>query len=208
MTGSACFWDRAARGYAARPVGDPDAYRATLERAKAHLQAEDKVLEVGCGTGTTALILAPFAAHLTATDISAEMIAIAREKLVGEDPGNVTFRQAELTQADLPAGPFEAVLAFNLLHLVEDLPAALQVLRGRLAPGGLLISKTVCLGGWRALLLWPVIAAMRLFGKAPHVTFLKPAVLDGMIREAGFEIIETGFYPKRSASRFIVARKA
>lgn len=208
MTSSARFWDKVARRYAARPVGDPDAYHATLERAKAHLQAGQKVLEVGCGTGTTALILAPATGHLTATDGSGEMIAIAREKLSAGDPGNVAFEQAELTQADLPAGPFDAVLAFNLLHLVENLPAALQVLRGRLVPGGLLITKTVCLGGWRALLLWPLIAAMRLFGKAPHVTFLRPAELDRMVAETGFEIIETGFYPVRSASRFIVARRA
>ncbi|WP_428699484.1 class I SAM-dependent methyltransferase [Stappia sp.] len=208
MTGSARFWDRVARKYAARPVGDPEAYHATLERTKAHLKADQRVLEVGCGTGTTALILAPATGHLTATDVSGEMIAIAREKLSAGDPGNVAFEQAELTPSGLPAGPFDAVLAFNLLHLVEDLPAALQALRGRLVPGGLLISKTVCLGGWRALLLWPLIAAMRLFGKAPHVAFLKPAEMDRMVAEAGFEIIETGFYPVRSASRFIVARKA
>lgn len=208
MTGSARFWDRVARKYAARPVGDPEAYHATLERTKAHLKADQRVLEVGCGTGTTALILAPATGHLTATDVSGEMIAIAREKLSAGDPGNVAFEQAELTPSGLPAGPFDAVLAFNLLHLVEDLPAALLALRGRLVPGGLLISKTVCLGGWRALLLWPLIAAMRLFGKAPHVAFLKPAEMDRMVAGAGFEIIETGFYPVRSASRFIVARKA
>jgi ubiquinone/menaquinone biosynthesis C-methylase UbiE len=208
MTGSARFWDRVARKYAARPVGDPEAYHATLERTKAHLKADQRVLEVGCGTGTTALILAPATGHLTATDVSGEMIAIAREKLSAGDPGNVAFEQAELTPSGLPAGPFDAVLAFNLLHLVEDLPAALQALRGRLVPGGLLISKTVCLGGWRALLLWPLIAAMRLLGKAPHVAFLKPAEMDRMVAGAGFEIIETGFYPVRSASRFIVARKA
>lgn len=207
MKSSARFWDKAARRYAAKPVGDPDAYHATLDRVKAHLQAGQSVLEVGCGTGTTALILAPATGQLTATDVSGEMIAIAREKLIDEDPGNVAFEQAELTQTDLPAGPFDAVLAFNLLHLVEDLPAALQVLRGRLATGGLLITKTVCLGGWRALLLRPLITAMRLFGKAPHVTFLKPAEMDRMVSAAGFEIIETGFYPVRSASRFIVARK-
>lgn len=208
MTASAGFWDRAARGYAARPVGDPEAYRETLERTKAHLGSDRRVLEVGCGTGTTALILAPSVGRLTATDASSEMIAIAREKLSGEDPGNVEFRQAALSEAELPEGPFDAVLAFNLLHLVDDLPAALKVLRGRLAPGGLLITKTPCLGGWRAALLRPLIAAMRFFGKAPQVRFLGVAEFDRLVAEAGFRIGETGFYPERTRSRFIVARKS
>ncbi len=197
------FWDRIAVKYAARPVSDPDAYAETLARTQSYLRPADRVLEVGCGTGTTALKLAPAVAHITATDYSAKMIGIAEGKRVTEDAANVTFRQAGLSEPD--DTPYDAVLAFNLLHLVEDVPAALAMLADRVKPGGHFISKTVCLGDGA----WPlrlVIPAMRAIGKAPYVGFLRRAELDRMVEEAGFRIVETGGYPAPK-NRFIVARK-
>ena len=48
------FWDRLAAGYAKKPVPDEEAYARTLERVRAHLTPNDRVLELGCGTGTSA----------------------------------------------------------------------------------------------------------------------------------------------------------
>src|SRR5690606_29493786 len=83
------FWDRKARGYARQPIADESAYEATLDRVKAHLTPRDRVLEVGCGTGSTALKLAPFAGELLATDGSREMTAIANEKAATAACANV-----------------------------------------------------------------------------------------------------------------------
>ncbi|MHA7872623.1 MAG: methyltransferase domain-containing protein, partial [Hyphococcus sp.] len=101
---------------------------------------------------------------------------------------------------------FDAVLGFNLLHLLHDAQAAVRRVHALLKPGGLFISKTVCLSerGGALRLLIPV---MRFFGKAPHVAFLDTPGLDAMVAGAGFELIETGYYPKAAAARFIVARK-
>ena len=74
------FWDKIAPKYAKKPVADPAAYEAKLDRVRALLRAEDRVLEIGCGTGSTALTLAPNVAEITATDISGGMIAIAEDK--------------------------------------------------------------------------------------------------------------------------------
>ncbi|SHI89555.1 class I SAM-dependent methyltransferase [Wenxinia saemankumensis] len=195
------LWDRIARSYAARPVADPAAWEATLERVRAWLKPTDRVLELGCGTGSSALKLAPAARAYTGSDLSREMIAIAHEKLAGAGQDNLTFRVEEAGQGD---GPWDAILAFNLMHLVPETEAAIAAIRDRLAPGGLFISKTGCLG--RVSPLWPVIAAMRLIGKAPPVRFLSVRQYDAMIEAAGFEILETGAYPKRM-NRFVVARK-
>lgn len=74
------FWDRAARKYAARPIAAPAEYERTLDRTRALLKSSDHVLELGCGTGTTALRLADGVERYLATDISPEMIAIANQK--------------------------------------------------------------------------------------------------------------------------------
>ncbi len=200
------FWDKSAEKYAKSPVRDEEAYAATLERVRAHLPADATALEVGCGTGTTALKLAPDVARLVATDISAKMIAIAEEKRGASNADNVTFQQATLEDHPFEAGAFDVVFAFNFLHLHTDIPAALGEIHRLLKPGGMFFSKTVCLKEWKSLfpLLIPV---MQLFGKAPYVKSLNSAALDGMIAGAGFEIMETGYYPEKSRSRFVVARR-
>ena len=76
----AAFWDRIAPKYARTPISNMDAYEATLARVKTHLSETDTVLELGCGTGTTAMKLAPGVAHVTASDVSGAMIGIGRAR--------------------------------------------------------------------------------------------------------------------------------
>lgn len=205
-TAKARFWDRAARRYAARPVADMGAYETTLERSRAWLKPGDQVLEIGCGTGTTALQLAPHAGCITGSDISPEMIAIAEEKRAAEGVGNVDFIAAPLSDARLADQAFDVVLAFNVLHLLDDLPAALNRISSLLRPGGLMISKSPCLAEM-SVALRLVIPAMRLVGKAPPVSFFGKATLRRAVEDAGFAIEESGLHADGGHSLFIVARK-
>lgn len=201
----AAFWNRVARRYAAMPLRNPEAWEETLARTRAQLTPEAQVLELGCGTGSTALRLAPHVASYTATDDAAEMIAIATER--GADIATLHPLQARPGDGSLPEGRFDAVLAFNLLHLLPDLPAALAECHGKLKPEGLLITKTPCLGGlWLAL--WPLVRVLRAFGKAPPLRFLGPAQLERRITQAGFSIEARDDLPRRPPSRFIVARRS
>ena len=199
------FWDKIARKYALRPISDVDAYEKTMERVRTHLGANDSVVELGCGTGSTALLLGDCVGSYLGTDVSPEMIEIAREKLAETPIDGLSFAVTDAHARDLGEADFDAVLGFNLYHLVPDLEGALARARTVLKPDGLFISKTPCLGGkW---FLRPVIAAMQLVGKAPYLRYLKVDEYDALIREAGFEIIETGLYPPSAPSRFVVARK-
>jgi len=58
MTHAAAFWDKRAKKYASSPIKNKQAYTETMDRTKAHLSIDDKVLEIGCGTGSTTLLLA------------------------------------------------------------------------------------------------------------------------------------------------------
>lgn len=207
MNENAAFWDERADRYARSPIRDPDAYDRTLERVLAYLTPEDAVLEVGCGTGTTALRLAPHVARYVATDASPRMIEIAQEKAKGAEVPNLVCEVGTLSEPGRPDGDFDAVLAFNLLHLLEDLPAALARVHALLRPGGHFVSKSVCLGGWDTLHWRLPIVVMRALGRAPHVSAWTAAALDRAIEDAGFEIVETGGYPK-ARNRFVVARRA
>jgi SAM-dependent methyltransferase len=204
----AAFWNGMARRYAASPMRSPENWEKTLELTAARLSPVDRVLEIGCGTGSTALPLARHVAEYIGTDDASAMIGIARERLDENPTPGLGFATGRPGDGSLPEGPFDAITAFNLLHLLPDLPGALAEMRALLRPGGLLITKTPCLGGNRYAALWPVVMALRLVGKAPPLRFVSPARIEAEIAGAGFEILERGDYPAMPPSRFVVARNA
>ncbi|MEQ9240383.1 class I SAM-dependent methyltransferase [Roseovarius indicus] len=213
MIGSKLFWDKQAARYARSPIADEGAYAETLGRVRSYLHPSDRVLELGCGTGTTALKLADAVAHVTASDISGEMVRIGQEKAARQGVTNVDFLAAEPGDAALAkGGPHDVVMAFNLLHLIEDMPKALREMAKLVRPGGLFISKTFCRPGpgeanfeYRMTRL--ALPLMQLVGKAPHVAFMPIQTLESEIEAAGLKIIETGNYPARPPRRFVVASK-
>lgn len=199
------FWDKIARKYAKQKIANPAAYEATLERTRSYLGAEDRVLELGAGTSSTALLLAPLVGHYVSSDFSAEMVAIGREKLAANPLPNLEIVQGAPGDAALDKGPYDAVLALNLLHLIPDMERALADTARMIRPGGLLISKTPCIG--RALHKRLMIAVAKLFYGVSHVSLFYSEELEAKIKRAGFEIVEAGTYPAKGHSRYIVARK-
>jgi ubiquinone/menaquinone biosynthesis C-methylase UbiE len=207
------FWTTRAAGYAKSPIADIDAYTYTLDRTRSYLSKHDRVLEIGCGTGSTAMLLAPSVKQLTATDLSDGMIKIATAKAKSDDIQNVGFFVADVFDTKIGEKPFDAVLAFNLLHLVEDIPTTLTKIHERLKPDGLLISKTFCVPSsrkdtnWKFRAMKIALPIMQLFRQAPFVHFMSIQSLEKMVTDAGFQIIETGNYPAAPPNRYIVAKK-
>jgi ubiquinone/menaquinone biosynthesis C-methylase UbiE len=207
-TYDARFWDRIARKYANDPIKDMAGYERTLARTRELLASTDTVLEIGCGTGSTALRLAPSVQSTVATDISEEMVAIARERAAAAAFGSVEFKTAPAQHIAGADCSFDAVLAFNLLHLVADRPVTLREVLRVLKPGGLLISKTPCLAEMNPLIRLAV-PVMRAIGKAPHVSFFSGVQLEAEIAAMGFAIIERARHGsgRNDARIFLVARK-
>lgn len=202
------FWDRTSRKYALSAVADQDGYERTLERTGALLRADDRVLELGCGTGTTALRLAGRVKSYLATDFSAAMIAIAEEKRAAADVPTLEFRTATVDAIEPAAGPFDAVLGFNYLHLVRDLPGTLQHIHSLLCAGGVFVSKTPCVGDMNPLirLLLPAMRAIRV---APYAGVFSTPALSRDIAAAGFTIVAEENHATNGNDRrpYIVARK-
>jgi len=200
------FWDRRAARYAKKPVPDEAAYERTLERVRAYLRPGDSVVELGCGTGTTALKLAASAGAILATDYSAEMIALATEKARRAGVTNVQFRRCTLDDAALGERSCDVLMAMNLLHLLPAIPEQLRRIRALVRPGGLFISKTPCIGD-QGLAVRLAIPVLRAVGAAPYVSFVTERSLTADIAGAGFAVQETGMYPLKSRSFFVVARR-
>lgn len=87
-------------------------------------------LDLGCGTGSTAVRLAHLGIHITMLDSSPAMLAVAQRTVDEAGVGDkVTVKPGDATQlADIfKAGSFDIVLCHNVLEYVED---PVDVLRG------------------------------------------------------------------------------
>ena len=176
IASDARFWDRTSRKYAKSVISDQGGYERSLERTRALLGSGDRVLELGCGTGTTALRLAGDAQEYLATDMSAGMIAIANEKHAAGPIPALVFRTATAEALTPDAAQFNVVLGFNYLHLVRDLPGTLRSIHALLAAEGLFISKTPCVGDMNPLLRF-ALPPMRAIGLAPYAGVFRAADL-------------------------------
>ncbi len=96
------------------------------------------VLEVGCGVGSQTVTLGRRSpeARFTSVDISADSIAVARERTGRAGITNVTFRQGDIFALPFGAESFDHVfVCFVLEHLPRPVEA-LRALHGLLRPGG------------------------------------------------------------------------
>lgn len=202
------FWNRQARKYAKSKIADMAGYRRSIARTRDYLRAEDEVLELGCGTGSTALQHAPHVSHITGTDISSEMVAIANEKTAEEGPLNAEFVVAEADDLPFADQSFDAAMAHNLYHLVTDVDKALRAAHRVVKKNGVFITKTPCLGEMNAPMRKIVLPVMRRFYGVPVLHTFTINEFKDAIERAGFAIEEVEFHGTKGKDNrpFIVAR--
>jgi ubiquinone/menaquinone biosynthesis C-methylase UbiE len=206
MDASEKFWNKIAGRYAKRPIADLEAYHAKLEATKACLKPDDVILDVGCGTGSLALELSACVSEVHAIDLSREMINIAKRKAVDQDIDNVAFYKTTLANAPFGAETFNAVCAYNILHLLDDRRTALSVILDLLKPGGLLISSTPCLGESRMPFRF-VLPIMKLLGKAPAVRVFDIRQLKSNLIDVGFVNVTEKKVSSDKINGFLIAMK-
>ena len=94
------------------------------------------VLEYGSGTGLLGFALRGRAASLTLADSSAEMTAVAREKIAALGAADVSAVRLDLTRDATYAARHDVVCTLMTLHHVPDVPALLRRFHGLVAAGG------------------------------------------------------------------------
>lgn len=199
------FWDRHAKGYAKRPVADEAAYQKKLKVTQDYLKPDMEVLEFGCGTGTTAIIHAPYVRHIRAIDISSRMLEIARAKAESDSIENVTFEQSSIDELNADDASYDAVMGHSILHLLENKEIAIASVYRMLKPGGVFVTSTACLGG-TMLALRVILPVGRFLGLLPLVKFFTAEELEADLTDAGFRI-DYQWQPDTRKSVFIVAKK-
>lgn len=205
MDPSPKFWDKIADRYAKQPIEDEAAYQKKLEVTQSYFHSEMEILEMGCGTGSTAIIHAPHVKQIRAIDISSKMLEIAKGKANAQGIRNISFEKLTVEQLAIPAQPFDMVLGLSILHLLEEKEAAIRKVYNLLKPGGQFITSTACLGDTMSFfkIIGPIGKALGLF---PLVKVFKIEDLVQSLRDAGFEI-DYQWQPSKGKAVFIVAKK-
>lgn len=115
--------------------------RRKYERTLEVLQGRSfrRALEVGASIGVFTAMLAPYCDELLAVDTSERAVGLARERLSGRE--NVHIEQHTLPE-EMPAGPFDLILASEVLYYLPQETMLLALLRfeEELAPGGALLA--------------------------------------------------------------------
>ena len=206
MDASEKFWNNIAARYAKQPIANLEAYHAKLDATKACLKPDDVILDVGCGTGSLALELSRCVSEVHAIDLSREMIKIANQKAADENIGNVTFHNTTITNVSFESETFNAICAYNILHLINDRRAALSMILDLLRPGGCFISTTPCLGDSRVPFQF-LLPIAKLFGKAPAVQVFRSQELNDNLLDAGFVEIIRRKVSSDKTNAFLMAAK-
>ncbi len=94
-----------------------------------------RILDVGCGTGSTSLALARRGAHVTGIDPSAPMLAAARARMA-QGGAAAEFIQADAGTHGFAPGRFDAVVSRFGVMFFDDPVAAFANLRRATRPGG------------------------------------------------------------------------
>ena len=102
------------------------------------LQPEDRVLEVGIGTGLN-LPLYPPAVRLTGIDLSQEMLDKAVERVRTLVMRNTVLKVMDATAMDLPENSFEKAVATYTISAVPDPLGVLREMRRVVKPGGIIV---------------------------------------------------------------------
>lgn len=207
MNKSEKFWDRLSNNFDKRVKKHfGENYIKTMENTKKYLNVSDIVLDYACGTGIIAAELAGNVKKIHAIDISSKMIEAAKRKAVERKIENIDFAQATIFDERFKRESFDVILAFNILHLLEDTQNVMQRINELLKPGGLMISSTVCMGEKKTFVNILIFILIKI-GMVPYIRFFKFSELEDSITNGNFQIVETKSWNHSPTDFFVAAKK-
>jgi 2-polyprenyl-3-methyl-5-hydroxy-6-metoxy-1,4-benzoquinol methylase len=204
------FWDSMANKLDRTEKRLEQIFIKVLKSTKRYLKASDVVLDYGCGTGLMCNEIASDVKQIYAIDISSKMLDIAKRRAVERNIENVEFAQANIFDARYKRESFDVILAFGILHLLEDNRQVIQRISELLTPGGLFISSTPCLAEKMTLLTklqyfpYLVLDKLRLI---PSIKRYRLSEVAGLVATGRFQIVETENIFYKVTGAFIVAKR-
>ncbi|HPG41594.1 MAG TPA: class I SAM-dependent methyltransferase [bacterium] len=211
MDRSKKFWDYTAKNFDKNEEPFARGYARMIANTQKYLHKDAIVMDFACGTGKVCCEIADRVQRIQAIDISDKMLGLAKIKAEHRKINNIHFEQATLFDERYKKESFNIILAFNVLHGLENPDKVMLRCKELLKPGGTLITSTPCLGAEMALGMktsFSLVFLLTKLGIIPlHITRYKSPELDDLTIRAGFRILETDYFYDRIAGYFIAAQK-
>jgi 2-polyprenyl-6-hydroxyphenyl methylase/3-demethylubiquinone-9 3-methyltransferase len=159
---------------------------------------DNTVLDVGCGTGVFSFYAAERNGRVIGVDGSSGMIEQCRQKHSDLGGGNLKFIEANITTlTEKGIAPADIVLCSSVLEYLPDFDASLEILRGLVTEGGIMIVSMPCSASYYRKLERIVYA---LTGRPRFYRYVKCRVGDAEVAEKltqyGFELIERQYFAR------------
>jgi 2-polyprenyl-3-methyl-5-hydroxy-6-metoxy-1,4-benzoquinol methylase len=180
------FWDRIASKFDRIEKNDIS-YKIFIEKARGYLKADDTILDFGCGTGLICNEIAENVGIVHAIDISTKMIEISKNKASERKIRNIDFARTTIFDEKFKVGSFDAIIAFNIFHLLDEPQKHFQRLNQMLKPGGLIISSTPCMS--EARLLNFVLKLFSFIGMTPKLNSFTSSEMEHLLLSESFKTI-------------------
>ena len=205
------FWDKQAKRYDSSEIQFDPVYKDVITKTRKYLNIADNVLDFGCATGTKTLELAGGIKHIHGLDISTEMINEAIKKKDKANIKNISFSQGTIYNNDFEKASFEKIIAYGIIHLLEDSEKVIQRIHELLKPGGLFISTTACFKDKMAFknrLEFTTYLFMKRLGIFPlHLNMFMTSDIEQLINSQNFNIVKAEKIFNGMTISFIVAEK-
>ena len=203
-------WNLVASGYAETTMQMLAQYAAEAVAAS-HLKTNATVLDVACGPGTLALMIARHAGHVHGIDFSESMLAIFRQNVARAGHHNITIRHGDAQALPYSDEIFDAAFSMFGLMFFPDRSQGFAEIHRTLKPGG-----TIAVTSWAPVDQSPAMQAM--FGALRAIkpelpepqravaSLENPEVFQQELLDAGFKSVEvrcvTQSFPVASISEF------
>lgn len=151
----------------------------------AAVQGNEKVADVGCGAGHTALAFAGVAAEVVAIDLSAEMLGAAASLAAERGLQNITFRLGDAEAIPAADGEFDLVVSRYSAHHWPQPQQALAEIRRILKPGGRFILDDII--SWDEPTIDSYLQTIEVLRDPSHVRDHSAAQWIAMMEACGFK---------------------
>jgi SAM-dependent methyltransferase len=174
-------WGARARDWAEIETQQRPTYEEAIRRVR--LAPGQRVLDIGCGSGAFLRAAADHGAIASGLDASAELLAIARERVPDAD-----LRQGDMESLPFHDDSFDVVTGFNSFFFAADMVAALREARRVAKPGAAVVIQV-----WGAPERCDLTAMKKSFARIlpprpegpPPPPLWEPGVLENLAAEAG-----------------------
>ena len=110
-----------------------------IESSKEFLKKDSYILDFGCGSGAITKKLSKTVKSIDAIDISSGMLEFAKKQSEKSSIANINYIQDSIFDECFKNKKYDVILAFNVLHYIEDMPSLIERINTLLKPDGVFI---------------------------------------------------------------------